>query len=85
MKYEIKQDSSDKRDEFEIIELKIIQEKTRGRIALVTVFGWLAVVLITAAEAALTGRHEDVKSVLSIVTPLATAAFGWYLGKETGT
>jgi hypothetical protein len=35
MKYEIKQDSSDKRDEFEIIELKIIQEKTRGRIALV--------------------------------------------------
>ena len=85
MKYEIKPDSSDERDEFEIIELKIIQEKTRGRIALVTLFGWLAVVLITAAEAALAGRREDLKSILSIVTPLATAAFGWYLGKKTGT
>lgn len=82
MKYEIKSDDQEDGDSFEIFEVKVIKEKTRARIVTWTMAVWLLLLLITAADAAITGHHGDLQTILGLLTPLVVLGFGWYLRKE---
>jgi hypothetical protein len=83
MKYEIKNDEDGPDDEFEIIEVRIIRETTRGRIATWTIGVWLFVIALSAVSAALLGHYDELHQLLNAVTPLVTMAFGIYLGRDT--
>lgn len=85
MKYQVKDENQDDGDGFDIIEVQIIKERTRACIVKRTVTVWLAVVLLTAVTAAMTGRYSDLQTVLGVVTPLVTMGFGWYLGRTHKT
>jgi hypothetical protein len=82
MKYEIKSDDQEDGDSFEIFEVKVIKEKTRARIVTWIVAVWLLLLLITAVDAAITGHHGDLQTILGLLTPLVVLGFSWYLGKE---
>lgn len=79
MKYQIK---SDNPDDFEITQLKIIQERTRARIVSWTVLTWLIILIFVTAAAVISGKSSELQPILSKLTPLVTMAFGWYLGRE---
>jgi hypothetical protein len=83
MKYEIQDDENGQDDEFEITEVRIIRETTRGRIATWTIGVWLLVIAIGAVSAALHGHYDELRWLLAAVTPLVTMAFGIYLGRDT--
>ena len=83
MKYEIKRDGNDTDDDFEIIELKIIRERTRARLASWVVGVWLLVVVVRVTAATLTHDHAEIQKLLDALTPLVMMAFGIYLGQVT--
>lgn len=82
MKYQIKSDGDEADRDFEIVQVKILKEKTRARIVSSTVVVWLTILLVSAALAAINGRPGDLQMILGFLTPLVTMAFGWYLGRE---
>ena len=83
MKYQVKSDGGETNDDFEILEVKVIKERTRARIVSWTVFVWLAILFLSAVLAAVTRHNGDLQMILGCLTPLVTMAFGWYLGKQS--
>ena len=82
MKYKIRGTSGNDENEFDIIEVKIIKERARARITSWCVIVWLALILLTAAEAIVNRDRNDLHVLLTTITPFIGVAFGWYLGRK---
>ena len=82
MKYRIRVESGADDSDFQINELRIVREKSRGLIATLVVGGWLLLMLLAGAEAAVTGHRRDMYWILITITQQAGVACYWYFARE---
>lgn len=81
MKYEVKSDG-DQDQNFQVVRIAVIQEKTRARIVTWGVGTWLLLLLTIGTKAIVESQHDNAQTVLSMLTPIVTMGFGWYLGTQ---
>jgi hypothetical protein len=85
MKYEIKGEKDDDRDDFQIHEIRIIKARTRARVMTWMVAIWLVVMLAVVGAALAARQPTEAHRVLEVLTHFVALGFGWYFGSRQGT
>ena len=77
MKYRVK-NFDDKSDEIEVLDVKLIEARTRSTVTTLLVVAWLIALLTMLIFAIRTGDRGELHKVLDTVTYFVATAFGWY-------